>query len=112
MPRRRPTAKEKRPIPTKPQPRDGADALTCSFCGKSQHDVRKLIHGPSVCICDECVELCQDILAAPEPSEVEKEAARRSWARYGRNLRKAAIEAAKLAERKIKADSQRGKDRR
>jgi hypothetical protein len=36
--------------------------LHCSFCGKSQHDVRKLIAGPSVFICDECVELCTDIV--------------------------------------------------
>lgn len=36
--------------------------LYCSFCGKSQHEVRKLIAGPSVFICDECVELCQDII--------------------------------------------------
>ena len=36
--------------------------LYCSFCGKSQHEVRKLIAGPSVFICDECVELCDDII--------------------------------------------------
>jgi hypothetical protein len=36
--------------------------LYCSFCGKSQHEVRKLIAGPSVFICDECVELCMDII--------------------------------------------------
>ncbi len=36
--------------------------LYCSFCGKSQHEVRKLIAGPSVFICDECVELCNDII--------------------------------------------------
>ena len=41
--------------------RDG-DMLRCSFCGKSQHEVRKLIAGPSVFICDECVELCNDII--------------------------------------------------
>ena len=34
----------------------------CSFCGKSQHEVRKLIAGPSVFICDECIELCNDII--------------------------------------------------
>ncbi|MGC8731133.1 MAG: ClpX C4-type zinc finger protein, partial [Halothiobacillaceae bacterium] len=38
------------------------DTLYCSFCGKSQDEVRKLIAGPSVYICDECVELCNDIL--------------------------------------------------
>jgi ATP-dependent Clp protease ATP-binding subunit ClpX len=58
--------------------------LYCSFCGKSQHEVRKLIAGPSVFICDECVELCNDIIreeikeispkqkadALPTPSEI------------------------------------------
>ena len=41
---------------------DGSKILYCSFCGKSQHEVRKLIAGPSVFICDECVELCNDII--------------------------------------------------
>ena len=36
--------------------------LYCSFCGKSQHEVKKLIAGPTVFICDECVELCMDII--------------------------------------------------
>jgi ATP-dependent Clp protease ATP-binding subunit ClpX len=36
--------------------------LYCSFCGKSQHEVKKLIAGPSVFICDECIELCNDII--------------------------------------------------
>ena len=36
--------------------------LYCSFCGKSQHEVKKLIAGPSVYICDECVDLCNDII--------------------------------------------------
>lgn len=40
----------------------GGKLLYCSFCGKSQHEVRKLIAGPSVYICDECVELCNDII--------------------------------------------------
>jgi len=46
------------------QENKGADGkiLYCSFCGKSQHEVRKLIAGPSVYICDECVELCNDII--------------------------------------------------
>ncbi len=38
------------------------DTLYCSFCGKSQHEVRKLIAGPTVFVCDECVELCNDII--------------------------------------------------
>ncbi|WP_300662562.1 ClpX C4-type zinc finger protein, partial [Hydrogenophaga sp.] len=37
-------------------------ALYCSFCGKSQHEVKKLIAGPSVFICDECIDLCNDII--------------------------------------------------
>ncbi|QDY70207.1 ATP-dependent Clp protease ATP-binding subunit ClpX [Qingshengfaniella alkalisoli] len=41
---------------------DGKNTLYCSFCGKSQHEVRKLIAGPTVFICDECVELCMDII--------------------------------------------------
>ena len=61
--------------------------LYCSFCGKSQHEVRKLIAGPSVFICDECVELCNDIIreeikdispnkqnqnALPKPQEIHE----------------------------------------
>ncbi len=52
---------------------DNGKLLYCSFCGKSQHEVRKLIAGPSVFICDECVELCNDIIReeikeiAPKP---------------------------------------------
>ena len=42
--------------------KDDGKLLYCSFCGKSQHEVRKLIAGPSVFICDECVELCNDII--------------------------------------------------
>src|ERR1043165_6566099 len=40
----------------------GDKLLYCSFCGKSQHEVRKLIAGPSVLICNECIELCNDII--------------------------------------------------
>ena len=59
--------------------------LYCSFCGKSQHEVRKLIAGPSVFICDECVDLCNDIITEetaeqapatnnnlPKPNEIYK----------------------------------------
>ena len=49
--------------------------LYCSFCGKSQHEVRKLIAGPSVFICDECIELCNDIIrdeAQAEPAAAAK----------------------------------------
>ena len=48
----------------------GSGKLQCSFCGKSQDDVRKLIAGPTVYICDECIELCNDIIA--EEWEEEK----------------------------------------
>ncbi|WP_445779060.1 ClpX C4-type zinc finger protein, partial [Shewanella sp.] len=41
---------------------DSGKLLYCSFCGKSQHEVRKLIAGPSVYVCDECVDLCNDII--------------------------------------------------
>jgi len=65
---------------------DGDRLLYCSFCGKSQHEVRKLIAGPSVFICDECVDLCNDIIreeiqdkaaggsgsALPSPREINK----------------------------------------
>ena len=47
---------------TKLQGSDSKSTLYCSFCGKSQHEVRKLIAGPTVFICDECVELCNDII--------------------------------------------------
>src|SRR4026208_1419098 len=43
--------------------------LYCSFCGKSQHEVKKLIGGPSVFICDECIELCNDIIRDEVPAE-------------------------------------------
>ncbi|MGD2117242.1 MAG: ATP-dependent Clp protease ATP-binding subunit ClpX [Chromatiales bacterium] len=46
----------------KPGKNEDGKLLYCSFCGKSQHEVRKLIAGPSVFICDECVELCNDII--------------------------------------------------
>ncbi len=45
-----------------PADSDSKNTLYCSFCGKSQHEVRKLIAGPTVFICDECVELCMDII--------------------------------------------------
>ena len=63
--------------------KDSKNTLYCSFCGKSQHEVRKLIAGPTVFICDECVELCMDIIreenknsyvksrdGVPTPSEI------------------------------------------
>ena len=53
----------------------GEKLLYCSFCGKSQHEVKKLIAGPSVFICDECIELCNDIIRdeiAAEPEGAPK----------------------------------------
>ncbi len=65
--------------------KDDGKLLYCSFCGKSQHEVRKLIAGPSVFICDECVDLCNDIIteemqeqttdedsALPKPHEINE----------------------------------------
>ncbi len=51
----------------------GEKLLYCSFCGKSQHEVRKLIAGPSVFICDECVDLCNEIIREETSSEVAAE---------------------------------------
>ena len=61
------------------------DSLYCSFCGKNQKEVKKLIAGPTVFVCDECVELCMDIIKEdnknnkfkikkdiPKPSEINK----------------------------------------
>ncbi len=66
--------------------KDEEKLLYCSFCGKSQHEVRKLIAGPAVYVCDECVELCNDIIkdelqekstfsggALPKPKEIKHE---------------------------------------
>ena len=51
---------------------DSKNTLYCSFCGKSQHEVRKLIAGPTVFICDECVELCMDIIGEENKSSLVK----------------------------------------
>ena len=51
---------------------DSKNTLYCSFCGKSQHEVRKLIAGPTVFICDECVELCMDIIREENKSAIAK----------------------------------------
>jgi ATP-dependent protease Clp ATPase subunit len=59
--------------------RDG-DMLRCSFCGKSQHEVRKLIAGPTVYICNECVEVCLDIIAEDRVTNQKRES------RYCRSL--------------------------
>src|ERR1035437_7540782 len=54
----------------------GEKLLYCSFCGKSQHEVRKLIVGPSVFVCDECIELCNDIIREESNSAVTGKADR------------------------------------
>jgi ATP-dependent Clp protease ATP-binding subunit ClpX len=51
---------------------DSKNTLYCSFCGKSQHEVRKLIAGPTVFICDECVELCMDIIREENKTSLTK----------------------------------------
>ena len=57
---------------TKAASGDSKSTLYCSFCGKSQHEVRKLIAGPTVFICDECVELCNDIIREETKSALVK----------------------------------------
>jgi ATP-dependent Clp protease ATP-binding subunit ClpX len=54
----------------------GEKLLYCSFCGKSQHEVRKLIAGPSVFICDECIDLCNDIIREEATSDTGQKAAK------------------------------------
>ena len=51
---------------------DENKVLYCSFCGKSQHEVKKLIAGPSVFVCDECVDLCNDIMREEQAGQVEE----------------------------------------
>ncbi len=57
---------------TKSSNTDSKNTLYCSFCGKSQHEVRKLIAGPTVFICDECVELCMEIIREEHKNDVVK----------------------------------------
>ena len=52
--------------------KNNKNILYCSFCGKSQHEVKKLIAGPTVFICDECVELCMDIIKEETKSSLFK----------------------------------------
>ena len=51
---------------------ENKNTLYCSFCGKSQHEVKKLIAGPTVFICDECVELCMDIIKEENKSVINQ----------------------------------------
>ena len=55
------------------RPTDTGDLLKCTFCGKTQKQVKKLIAGPSVYICDECIELCNEILEEELAEVVESE---------------------------------------
>jgi len=55
---------------SKTEKTDSKNTLYCSFCGKSQHEVRKLIAGPNVFICNECVELCMDIIREEDKSQL------------------------------------------
>ena len=48
------------------------ETLYCTFCGKSQHDVRKLIAGPSVFICDTCIRVCNEILQEEDAKEARR----------------------------------------
>jgi hypothetical protein len=57
---------------TKSSGRDSKNTLYCSFCCKSQHAVRKLIAGPTVFICDECIELCMDIICVEHETTLVK----------------------------------------
>ncbi len=61
--------KDLKPMADKKGNSAGEKVLYCSFCGKSQHEVKKLIAGPSVFICDECIELCNDIIRDEVPAD-------------------------------------------
>jgi hypothetical protein len=68
-------AAARRPIPSRASALSFStreNPLYCSFCGKSQHEVRKFIAGPTVFICDECVELCLDIIGEENKSSLTK----------------------------------------
>ena len=52
--------------------KDEKESLFCSFCGKSQKEVKKLIAGPTVFVCDECVELCMDIIKEDSKNNKKK----------------------------------------
>ena len=54
------------------RPTDSNEQLLCSFCGKSQRQVKKLIAGPGVYICDECIDLCNEIIADHTGQDLEK----------------------------------------
>ena len=96
--------------------------LYCSFCGKSQHEVKKLIAGPSVFICDECIDLCNDILqnegGAPRevrtgaPLAGEPARAKSSTAIHARSGKvsatQRAVEIGESSESRVRLDFSRG----
>jgi ClpX C4-type zinc finger len=75
---------------------DSKSTLYCTFCGKSQHEVRKLIAGPTVFICDECVELCKDIIREETKSALVK-------CRDGRHSRNAGASRSRIGRRPLKS---------
>jgi hypothetical protein len=82
-----------RPKPPTPTPAPpSAQTFHCSFCGKSQHEVRKLIAGPSVFVCDECLELCIDCIAQANIGPVVRRSARETVAAIIKNFTVADVE--------------------
>ena len=71
---------------SKTEKTDSKNTLYCSFCGKSQHEVRKLIAGPNVFICNECVELCMDIIREEDKTQLVRsgdgDAAEAHWRKH------------------------------
>jgi ATP-dependent Clp protease ATP-binding subunit ClpX len=69
-------------------PKSEQQTLYCSFCGKSRHEVKKLLAGPQVFICEECVDLCYDICREQNilPPRLETEAARKRIVEYARAI--------------------------
>lgn len=101
-----PEARALAPVPTQEQEPKKA-AYHCSFCGKSRHDVRVLIAGPTVFICDECVEACNDVLSDHEIFNLlqsDEEAANRAYPTAVEHLRaKPTEEVASCVERSLKS---------
>ena len=65
--------------------------LYCSFCGKSQHEVKKLIAGPSVFICDECIDLCNDIMRDERVFRSRMQKPQKATCRRQRKFRRCSI---------------------
>jgi hypothetical protein len=93
-------------IPAEPQAaaQSTARSYSCSFCGKSQHEVSKLIAGPGVFICDKCVGMCDYFLTESDPNALAKQITRESFERKSTEeliLAKARIERALSAARRL-----------